>query len=71
MTENQPAEPRPGQNQDGSSPAPTQLPEGPEVSEDTTIAAPQAVDVPLPPTLQEQIAIPASINGRDLSKGRP
>ena len=42
-----------------------------EISEDTQIAAPHEVDIPLPPSPQEQIAVPASINGRDLSKGRP
>ena len=42
-----------------------------DLDEATQVAVPQEVDVPLPPTPKEQIAVPASINGRDLSKGQP
>jgi hypothetical protein len=35
------------------------------------VVVPEAVDVPLPKTPDQQIAVPASINGRDLSDGRP
>lgn len=35
------------------------------------VMVPEAVDVPLPKTPDQQIAVPASINGRDLSEGRP
>ena len=41
------------------------------IDENTQIASPHAVNVPLPPAPQEQIAVPASINGRDLSRGKP
>lgn len=40
-------------------------------AEEAQIAVPDAVDVPLPKDPIEEIAVPASINGRDLSKGRP
>ncbi|MBX9457298.1 MAG: hypothetical protein KL863_15430 [Rhizobium sp.] len=35
------------------------------------ILAPEAVDMPLPRQTAEQIVVPASINGRDLSEGQP
>jgi hypothetical protein len=35
------------------------------------IADPEVVDVPLPKEPSEEIAVPASINGRDLSRGGP
>jgi len=38
---------------------------------DAQVAVPGAVDLPLPKPLGQQIAVPASINGRDLSDGRP
>ena len=43
----------------------------PEFGDEVHVAVPHEVNVPLPPTTQEQISIPASINGRDLSDGRP
>ena len=44
---------------------PAAAPEGAQVM------APETVDVPLPKTTPEQIAVPASVNGRDLSQGQP
>jgi hypothetical protein len=35
------------------------------------VMVPEAVDVPLPKPADQQLAVPASINGRDLSEGRP
>jgi hypothetical protein len=35
------------------------------------VVVPEAVDVPLPKAPDQQIAVPASINGRDLSGGKP
>lgn len=35
------------------------------------VLTPEAVDIPLPRLTSEQIAVPASINGRDLSEGQP
>jgi hypothetical protein len=37
---------------------------------DTHVMMPDSVDLPLPRTFREEISIPASINGRDLSNGR-
>ncbi len=34
------------------------------------VLVPEAVRLPLPKRLQEEISVPASINGRDLSTGR-
>lgn len=38
---------------------------------DAQVVVPEAVDVPLPKPPGQQIAVPASINGRDLSQGKP
>ena len=35
------------------------------------ILIPEEVDIPLPRDTIEQVAVPASINGRDLSEGQP
>jgi hypothetical protein len=42
-----------------------------EDAEKAQIALPEVVDVPLPKEPSEEIAVPASINGRDLSRGGP
>jgi hypothetical protein len=39
--------------------------------ENAQILSPEEVDIPLPRETVEQIAVPASINGRDLSQGQP
>lgn len=39
-------------------------------SEDVQVLVPEAVELPLPKGPQEEISVPASINGRDLSSGR-
>ncbi|MCJ8520136.1 hypothetical protein ABID21_003136 [Pseudorhizobium tarimense] len=38
--------------------------------EDVQVLVPEAVELPLPKRPQEEISVPASINGRDLSTGR-
>ncbi len=38
--------------------------------EDVQVLVPEAVELPLPKAPREEIAVPASINGRDLSSGR-
>ena len=43
----------------------------PSDAEATHVSVPDSVDVPLPREPIEQIAVPASINGRDLSRGKP
>jgi hypothetical protein len=43
----------------------------PPVPDDAQIMSPEEVDIPLPRETVEQIAVPASINGRDLSRGQP
>ena len=40
-------------------------------ADDAHVMVPADVNIPLPRDTMEQIAIPASINGRDLSRGRP
>lgn len=37
---------------------------------DIQVAVPDAVWLPLPKTQRDEISVPASINGRDLSTGR-
>ncbi len=37
---------------------------------DVQVLVPEAVELPLPKRMQEEISVPASINGRDLSTGR-
>ena len=37
---------------------------------DMQVMVPEAVVLPLPKTTREEISVPASINGRDLSSGR-
>ena len=39
-------------------------------SEDVQVLVPESVEQPLPKGPQEEISVPASINGRDLSSGR-
>lgn len=39
-------------------------------SEDIQVLVPEAVELPLPRRPHEEISVPASINGRDLSSGR-
>nr|CAD6406941.1 hypothetical protein REQ54_00208 [Rhizobium sp. Q54] len=39
-------------------------------SEEMQVLVPEAVELPLPKAPQEEISVPASINGRDLSSGR-
>ena len=46
-------------------PHPGGMPEHP------TILIPEEVDLPLPKRTIEEVAVPASINGRDLSRGHP
>ena len=41
------------------------------IADDTHVVIPESVDIPLPRETAEQIAVPASINGRDLSQGQP
>jgi hypothetical protein len=38
---------------------------------DAQVVVPDAVDIPLPKPTDQQISVPASINGRDLTDGRP
>jgi hypothetical protein len=38
---------------------------------DAQVVVPKAVDIPLPKPVDQQISVPASINGRDLSDGKP
>lgn len=38
--------------------------------EDIQVIVPDAVVLPLPKTQRDEISVPASINGRDLSTGR-
>ena len=40
-------------------------------AEDARVMVPAEVNISLPRDTMEQIAIPASINGRDLSRGQP
>jgi len=35
------------------------------------VVVPEDVDLPLPRSPREEMCVPASINGRDLSSGRP
>lgn len=41
-----------------------------EHAEEIQVLVPEAVRLPLPKRPQEEISVPASINGRDLSTGR-
>ena len=41
------------------------------VPEHPAVLIPEKVDIPLPRQPIEQVAVPASINGRDLSRGQP
>jgi hypothetical protein len=47
------------------------LPLGDGVPEHPRILAPEEVDIPLPKQTVEEVMVPASINGRDLSRGQP
>jgi hypothetical protein len=40
-------------------------------AKEAQVVVPEAVDVPLPKAPDQQLAVPASINGRDLSAGKP
>ena len=44
---------------------------GESVKGETHVVVPEEVDIPLPRGTVEQIGVPASINGRDLSRGQP
>lgn len=48
-----------------TSPTKTALPD------DAIVLSPEEVDIALPRKTSEQICVPASINGRDLSQGQP
>lgn len=51
---------------------PDNTPKLPETDgEEVQVAVPETVDMTLPRTQAAEIAIPASINGRDLSQGGP
>jgi hypothetical protein len=52
-------------------PAPHPAARHPPVPDEAQVLIPEEVDIPLPRDTVEQIAIPASINGRDLSQGQP
>ena len=41
------------------------------IPDDAQVLSPEEVAIPLPRETAEQIAVPASINGRDLSQGQP
>ncbi|MGV3552718.1 hypothetical protein [Rhizobium sp.] len=41
------------------------------IPEDAHVVSPDTVDLALPRDTVEQICVPASINGRDLSQGQP
>lgn len=41
------------------------------LSHEAQVLIPEEVSIPLPRETAEQIAVPASINGRDLSQGTP
>jgi hypothetical protein len=45
--------------------------EEPSVPADAHIVSPETVDIPHPRGTAEQICVPASINGRDLSQRKP
>lgn len=47
------------------------LPHDTGIPEHPRILAPEEVDIPLPKPTLEEVAVPASINGRDLSRGQP
>jgi len=47
------------------------VPQHPPVPDEAQVLIPEEVDIPLPRETVEQIAVPASINGRDLSRGQP
>lgn len=44
---------------------------GGAIHDEVQVVVPEEVDIPLPRETVEQIAVPASINGRDLSRGQP
>lgn len=43
----------------------------PGLDHEAQVRVPEEVDIPLPKATVEEIAVPASINGRDLSRGQP
>lgn len=47
------------------------LPHGDGVPDHPKILIPEEVDIPLPKQTIEEVTVPASINGRDLSRGQP
>ena len=47
------------------------LPQQAAAPDDAQVLIPEEVDIPLPRETVEQICVPASINGRDLSRGTP
>lgn len=50
---------------------PSRPPQSVPVPDNAQVLSPEDVDLPMPRDTAEQIAVPASINGRDLSEGRP
>jgi hypothetical protein len=42
----------------------------PDHPHDVQVLVPEAVELPLPRKPQDEISVPASINGRDLTSGR-
>ncbi|MEH6691969.1 MAG: hypothetical protein V7774_12350 [Pseudorhizobium pelagicum] len=42
----------------------------PDHPQDVQVLVPEAVELPLPRKPQDEISVPASINGRDLTSGR-
>jgi hypothetical protein len=47
------------------------LPHQSGIPDHPRILLPEEVDIPLPKRTVDEVAVPASINGRDLSKGQP
>lgn len=55
----------------GSETQTASFPRGEAAHHEPRILIPEVVDVPLPKEPTEEITLPASINGRDLSEGKP
>jgi len=47
------------------------MPHGDAIPDHPKILIPEEVDIPLPKRTIEEVTVPASINGRDLSRGQP
>lgn len=52
-------------------PTPHPVVRHPPVPDEAQVLSPEEVHLPMPRETVEQIAVPASINGRDLSQGQP